>query len=203
MAKSKSLRLALLLSFLFPQFAAAQQPIAPVPMTPFGDGQDSVLTQDLQYRVLQTTFVIVVPAGFVTDFASTPRALWSVIPPTGRYQLAAVVHDFLYWDQGCTREQADAVFRVAMAESNVKPFERDLMWQAVRNFGQSAWNENAAAKQAGKPRIIPTAYMNIPPLVTWPEYQTQLITQGVTPMPTPPTAPTYCTAGLSATLPSP
>jgi len=51
-----------------------------------------------------------VPAGFVTDFASTPRALWSVIPPTGRYQLAAVVHDFLYWDQGCTREQADTVF---------------------------------------------------------------------------------------------
>jgi hypothetical protein len=97
-------------------------------MTPFGDGQDSVLTGNLQYQVLQTTFVIVVPAGFVTDFASTPRALWSVIPPTGRYQLAAVVHDFLYWDQGCTREQADAIFRVAMAEGNVKPYERDLMW---------------------------------------------------------------------------
>ena len=174
---AKSLCLALLLSFLFSQWADAQQPIAPVPMTPFGDGQDSVLTQDLQYRVLQTTFVIVVPAGFVTDFASTPRALWSVIPPTGRYQLAAVVHDFLYWDQGCTREQADAIFRVAMAESNVKPFERDLMWEAVRNFGQSAWNDNAAAKQAGKPRIIPTAYMNIPPLVTWPDYQTKLMIQ--------------------------
>jgi Protein of unknown function (DUF1353) len=96
---AKSLCIALLLSFLFPQWADAQQPIAPVPMTPFGDGQDSVLTQNLQYRVLQTNFVIVVPAGFVTDFASTPRALWSVIPPTGRYQLAAVVHDFLYWDQ--------------------------------------------------------------------------------------------------------
>jgi hypothetical protein len=103
----------------------------------------------------------------VTDFASTPRALWSVIPPTGRYQLAAVVHDFLYWDQGCTRDQADAIFRVAMAESNVKPFERDLMWEAVRNFGQSAWNDNAAAKEAGKPRIIPAAYMNTPPPVTW------------------------------------
>ena len=132
---AKSICLALFLSFLFTEWAAAQQPIAPVPMTPFGDGQDSVLTQDLQYRVLQTTFVIVVPAGFVTDFASTPRALWSVIPPTGRYQLAAVVHDFLYWDQGCTREQADAIFRVAMAESNVKPFERDLMWEACVSSG--------------------------------------------------------------------
>jgi hypothetical protein len=200
---AKSMCLALFLSFLLTEWAAAQQPIAPVPMTPFGDGQDSMLTQDLQYRVLQTTFVIVVPAGFVTDFASTPRALWSVIPPTGRYQLAAVVHDFLYWDQGCTREQADAIFRVAMAESNVKPFERDLMWDAVRKFGQSAWNDNAAAKQAGKPRIIPTAYMSIPPLVTWSDYQTKLMMQGVTPLPSPSTPPPYCTAGASVTLPPP
>ena len=100
------------------------------------------------------------PAGFVTDFAGTPRAL-------SDRTLATVVHDFLYWDQGCTRDQADAIFRVAMAESNVKPFERDLMWEAVRNFGQSTWNDNAAAKEAGKPRIIPAAYMNTPPLVTW------------------------------------
>src|SRR5262249_56554985 len=98
----------------------AHQPIAPGRMTPFGDGRDSMLTVNLRYQVLQTTFVVVVPAGFVTDFASTPRALWSVIPPIGRYQLAAVVHDFLYWDQACVREQADAIFRVAMAESNVK-----------------------------------------------------------------------------------
>ena len=200
---AKALCLTLFLSLLLPRWAIAQQPIAPVPMTPFGDGQDSVLTEKLQYRVLQTTFVIVVPAGFVTDFASTPRALWSVIPPTGRYQLAAVIHDFLYWDQGCAREQADAIFRVAMAESNVKPFERDLMWQAVRRFGQSAWNDNAAAKQAGKPRIIPAAYLNIPPLVTWPDYQTQLMMQGIKPEPPPTTSPTYCTAGTSATLPSP
>ena len=199
----KALILTFLLSLLFPQCAMAQQPIAPVPMTPFGDGQASVLTGNLQYQVLQTTFVVVVPAGFVTDFASTPRALWSVIPPTGRYQLAAVVHDFLYWDQGCTREQADAIFRVAMAESNVKPFERDLMWQAVRRFGQSAWSDNAAAKQAGKPRIVPAAYMNIPPLVTWPDYQDQLVMQGIKPASTPATPPVYCAAGISAALPLP
>jgi hypothetical protein len=52
---AKSLCPALFLSFLLPQWAAAQQQIAPVPITPFGDGQDSVLTQDLQYRVLPTS----------------------------------------------------------------------------------------------------------------------------------------------------
>src|SRR5437016_4834701 len=200
---AKALCLTLLLSLLLPRLAIAQQPIAPVPLTPFSDGQYSVLTENLQYRILQTTFVIVVPVGFVTDFASTPRALWSVLPPTGRYQLAAVVHDFLYWDQGCGREQADAIFRLAMAESNVKPYERDLMWQAVRRFGQSAWNDNAAAKQAAKPRIVPAAYMNIPPLVTWSDYQDQLVRQDIKPAPTPATPPVYCTAGISATLPSP
>jgi hypothetical protein len=196
---AKVLYLTLFLNLVLPGWATAQPPIAAVPMTPFGDGQDSMLTENMQYRVQQTTFVIVVPAGFVTDFASTPRALWSVIPLTGRYQLAAVVHDFLYWDQACMREQADAIFRVAMAESNVKPFERDLMWQAVRRFGQSAWNDNAAAKQVG----IPAPYMNIPPLVTWPDYQTQLMMQGIKPAPPPSTPPTYCTAGTGTTLPSP
>jgi len=59
------------------------------------------------------------------------------------------------------------------------------MWQAVRNFRQSAWNDNAVAKQAVRPRIIPTAYMTTPPLVTWTDYQIQLMAQGVMPAPSP------------------
>jgi hypothetical protein len=181
---------------------SAQQPIPPVPMTPFGDGNDSVVTQDLRYRIKDTIFLIVVPAGFVTDFASTPRALWSVLPPTGRYQLAAVVHDFLYWDQACQREQADAIFRVAMSESNVKPRERDLMWRAVRQFGQSAWDGNAAAKRAGRPRIIPASAMTIPALVTWPEYQATLMANGVRPSPPAVPPPSYCDGATGIVLPA-
>jgi hypothetical protein len=171
-------------------------------MTPFGDGNDSVLTQNLTYRIKETVHEIVVPAGFVTDFASTPRALWSVLPPTGRYQLAAVVHDFLYWDQGCLREQADAIFRVAMSESNVNPRERDLMWRAVRQFGQSAWDGNTAAKRAGRPRIVPASAMTIPSLVTWAEYQATLMTNGVRPLPAPAAPPTYCDCTSGIVLPS-
>jgi hypothetical protein len=174
--------------------AVAQQPIKPVPLTPFGDGHDSVLTADLRYQIGRTNFVVVVPAGFVTDFASTPRAIWGVLPPVGSYQLAAVVHDFLYWDQACTRQQADDLLRVAMAESKVKAFERDVIWQAVRRFGDSAWTSNTAAKAAGKPRIIPAEDMNIPALVTWPEYQVQLMGKGVRVQPTPAARPGYCDA---------
>jgi hypothetical protein len=174
-----------------------------VALTPFGDGQDSVLTAPLHYQIGQSAFTITVPAGFVTDFASTPRAIWAIIPPTGRYQLAAVVHDFLYWDQGCTRQQADDLLRAAMAESQVKPFERDIIYRAVQKFGASAWNGNASAKTAGKPRIIPPDHMTIPPLVTWAEYQAKLIAWGVKPSPTPTTPPAYCKAAGEVNLRQP
>lgn len=39
--------------------------------------------------------VIIVPKGFRTDFASTPRFLYPIFPPTGAWTKAAVVHDFL------------------------------------------------------------------------------------------------------------
>jgi hypothetical protein len=189
--------LSIALALIGPPDAVAQQPIAPAPFTPFGDGQSSVLMADLKYEIGTTNFTIVVPAGFVTDFASTPRAIWAVLPPFGTYQLAAVVHDFLYWDQGCTREQADALLRVAMEESKVGPAKRDVIWEAVRKFGGTAWADNARAKAAGQPRIIPKEDLNIPPLVTWPDYRAQLIAKGVRPQPTPTSPPDYCgAAGL-------
>lgn len=58
---------------------------------------------------------ITIPAGFVTDFASTPRFMWRLLPPTGRYTRAATVHDLLYRTKGlCTRRQADDVLYEAM-----------------------------------------------------------------------------------------
>jgi len=163
--------------------------MAPPSFTPFHDGQYSVLMDDLTlhlYLIDETRrtesppglarrefplplidVTIVVPAGFVTDFASTPRWIWAVLPPFGTYQLAAVLHDFLYWDQGCTREQADEWFRIAMHQSDVNPVERDMIWETVRKGAAAAWASNAAAKAAGQPRIIPKEYRQIPPSVTW------------------------------------
>jgi hypothetical protein len=187
----------------WPPRVTAQQPIRPVPMTPFSDGQDSVLTADLRYRIGTTVFEVVVPRGFVTDYASTPKAVWTWLPPFGTYQLAAVVHDFLYWDQGCSREQADALLRVAMQESRVSRLTRDTIWEAVRKFGESAWRQNTREKAAGQPRIIPPDSMEIPELVTWPEYRARLAANGVRPLPTPTVPPAYCTAAGAVPLDGP
>ena len=176
----------------------AQQPMTPVPFMPFADGNDSMVTADLKYQIGTTNFIIVVPAGFVTDFASVPRVFWSILPPAGTYQLAAVVHDFLYWDQGCTREQADALLRAAMIESRVEAYKRDIIYEAVRRGGGTAWATNAAEKAAGHPRIVPPSHRAIPALMTWSVYRAQLIAAGFRPDPAPATPPSYCGAAAAA-----
>lgn len=76
-----------------------------------------------------------VPAGFTTDFASTPRLLHAVFPPRGPWNRAAIVHDYLYRETGCSRFLADAIFRDAMASLGVPAWRRVLMYYAVRLFG--------------------------------------------------------------------
>ena len=65
------------------------------------------------------------PKGFVTDFASIPQAFWSFgLSAHGRNSKAAIVHDYLYWTQGCSREQADNLLMIAMKESSVDTGQR-------------------------------------------------------------------------------
>jgi hypothetical protein len=71
-----------------------------VKVSPFADGENWFLVEDLDYEVRDTGKIVTVPAGFVTDFASIPRPFWSILPTWGKYGPPAVVHDFLYWDQG-------------------------------------------------------------------------------------------------------
>ena len=92
--------------------------------------------------------LITVPAGYRTDLASVPRALWSLIPPFGRYSGPAVVHDRLC-DQGhATRPLADAVFNEAMIVTGVPAALRWLMYTAVRIAGQSTWERYRARDAA-------------------------------------------------------
>lgn len=64
-----------------------------------------------------------VPAGFMTDGASVPRAFWSLIPPWGIYGQAAILHDYLCeylsitvdgQPQPISRQYADELFNEAM-----------------------------------------------------------------------------------------
>lgn len=77
-----------------------------------------------------------VPPGFVTDFASVPRLLWTLFPQSGRWDAAAVVHDCLI-THGIplgliTSNHADAEFRGALKALRVGFVRRWLMWAGVR-----------------------------------------------------------------------
>ena len=123
--------------------------------------------------------VIIVPRGFVTDFASIPKplqALRGLLPTTERYGTAALVHDYLYWRQDCTREQADNIMEKLMMESGVSLIERRIIREGVRQFGQSAWETNRRARQSGLIKTVGPPHDQIPPTGTWAEYRDWLRT---------------------------
>lgn len=86
---------------------------------------------------------VTVPAGSTTDFASTPRALWWLFPPTGRYAAAAVLHDYLYrtTEHGYSRLEADGLLREASRFLGCNRFTRGAMYRAVRMFGARSWTK--------------------------------------------------------------
>lgn len=114
------------------------------------DGRKWEVRSALVYSTLDKATVEVQP-GFLTDFASVPRAFWGWLPPTGQYGKAAIVHDYLYATHlalvlggvptAIDREWADGVFLSAMKELGVSVARRRLMWSAVRAFGDRPWRE--------------------------------------------------------------
>jgi hypothetical protein len=161
-----------------------------------------ITVEDMTYVMGSTNVRIVVPKGFVTDFASIPQALWSLgLSPQGQYSRAAVVHDFLYWSQGCTRAQSDRLSVIAMKESNVSSFNEAVVYQGVDKGGKGSWNANAAERKAGLPRVIPEDYLRpADPNTKWPAYRQMLVKNGVID-PAFDQNPTYCAYGNTTVVP--
>ena len=105
------------------------------------DGRRWEVLQPFTYYLDEEEGVIMVPKGFVTDFASIPRLFWSIIGhPTGRYGKAAVIHDYTYYTAMYVKWKCDLIFLQAMKVLKVWAFKRWLMYQAVRRFGWIGWN---------------------------------------------------------------
>lgn len=118
------------------------------------------LEHDLVYEVGDkgSGKVISVPVGFITDGASIPQFLWSILPTWGTYSRAAVIHDFLYYclrkgvphPLAPDRKTADNIFLEAMAVCGVTVPVRNTIYAAVRTFGgyvlnnKKSVNDNSA-----------------------------------------------------------
>jgi hypothetical protein len=161
---------------------------------PFDDYNEWLLDSALEYQIGESEFVVSVPAGFVTDYASIPRAFCQVLPKHGRYSRAGIVHDYLYWKGECSQRQADRIMYLAMEESGVDSKTRGTIYRTLRSFGEAAWKSNAADRQAHLPRILPPEYRTIPGGQSWKEYRAYLREQNVPLDSRSSVPPPYCAA---------
>lgn len=81
----------------------------------------------------------VVIKGFITDLASIPRIFWAILPPFGKYILAAIIHDYMYKSKQVSRKFADKEFLLRMKEDGVPFLTRNIMYHTVRAFGWLYW----------------------------------------------------------------
>ncbi len=110
---------------------------------------------------------VTAPKGFVSDLASVPRIFWSIFRPDGKYAYAAIIHDWLYWEQVVSREDADRIFLEAMEEFDVKGSK--TVFNAVRLGGGAAWKNNAKLREEGERRVLVKFPQN--PKVTWNDWK--------------------------------
>jgi hypothetical protein len=107
------------------------------------------LTQDLVFESDALARTIVVPAGFVTDFASVPRLPLAFLFLGDRAHEAAVVHDYLYafgHAMGVTKDMADKVFLEAMEETSAESLLNKLEYAGPALFGGRFYQSPAKDK---------------------------------------------------------
>lgn len=183
----------------------------------FSDRTYFMLDTLLKWRVGETATIIEIPPGFVSDGASIPKVVQLLgLSPYGAHGRAAVVHDYLYWSQLCTRKQADNIMLIAMKESGVSLLTQWLIAAAVKIFGGSPWRENTDHLKNGfarviqldaektprppHPEAIPLGAREFPKQFTWREYEAFLKQAGVRDT-FPSEQPYFCKFGNSTRVP--
>lgn len=103
------------------------------------------------FRIENNLFVegLCIPKGYETDFATIPRAFFSIIPPIGKHNIAALLHDYLYDCRIGTRKEADVIFLNVMLKYRVPKWQAYTMYYGVRIGGRKWWKN-------GKKFITPT-----------------------------------------------
>lgn len=81
--------------------------------------------------------IVSVPVGFKTDFASVPWFFRRIIPATGKYNEATVIHDYLCYLSNrmqYNRRKADRVFHDAMIDLGVYKYKALIIYFGVRIY---------------------------------------------------------------------
>lgn len=107
--------------------------------------EDRTLLWQLVYYSALLDLVITVPAGFVTNFASVPRAPVTYWLFGGIADEAAVIHDFGYGQGLMPKSTADSVYLEALEACGVPLWKRTAMYLAVKTFGERYYQRGQAS----------------------------------------------------------
>lgn len=112
-----------------------------------------ILLANLDYIARNGTYLRC-PPGTITNGASTPRIMWSEIPPFGLYYLGTILHDAAYGNQLQIRQndgtftlanlakgQCDQLLLEAMETLGVNQEERAAIFEGVNVFGQQYYDD--------------------------------------------------------------
>jgi len=113
---------------------------SPLETTYIGNGNYQLI-KSFSYRVgsPDSDWIITVPVGFITDYASFPSLLKPVTPEKWIKTKASVLHDFLYRHGNHSKAIADAIFLEALLVSGVEREAAYAMFTAVSLFGGKAY----------------------------------------------------------------
>ncbi len=112
-----------------------QCPLLKVEKLPFG----WKLLAPISYTSKITGATYIVPAGFVSDFASVPRLPFAFLLTGDSAHVSAVIHDYLLVYSIEPRRIADKIFLEAMRLEQVPAWRRCLMYLGVSFY--TRWKE--------------------------------------------------------------
>ncbi len=115
----------------------------------------SNINKPRQFRILEefTFWEYKVPAGFVFNGASVPKAFWGLVSPTGLLFVPAIIHDYAYQNgylllkddskRKIDRALADKILRNMALELHGNSFRGRMRiaiaYYAVRSSGWVVW----------------------------------------------------------------
>lgn len=92
--------------------------------------------------------IIHIPYGFEWDLSSVPRFLWGLLPPDGTFEIASLIHDYLYITKLRSRKFADdemllwsKVVGGTQTKFTLRNLDNQVRYIAVRLFGWIVWNK--------------------------------------------------------------
>ncbi len=87
------------------------------------------------YAELSDGTKINIPRGFKWDLSSVPRLLWPILPPDGDFEIAALIHDYLY---RFTDKKADKIGDRKFADKEMylwsKAVNNSHWWFRIDNY---------------------------------------------------------------------